>query len=61
MNEVKDLNEVQNQEKEEKGASMVEYALLAALIAIICIGGLRFLGTAISTQFSTVGSAISGG
>ena len=57
MNEVKDLNEDQSQKK-EKGASMVEYALLAALIAIICIAGLRFLGQSISKQFSTVASAV---
>ena len=43
-------------EKKEKGASLVEYALLVALIAIICIAALRFLGRQVSTQFSNIGS-----
>ncbi len=28
----------------EKGASLVEYALLLALIALVCIGALMFVG-----------------
>ena len=44
--------------KKEKGASLVEYALLVALIAVICIAAVRILGTRISTQFSTVASQV---
>ena len=44
--------------KKEDGATMVEYALLIALIAIIAIVALRFLGTSISGQFSEIGSTI---
>ncbi|QGG95476.1 Flp family type IVb pilin [Actinomarinicola tropica] len=28
----------------ERGASLVEYALLVALIAVVCIGAVAFLG-----------------
>lgn len=28
----------------EEGASLVEYALLLALIAVVCIGALQFFG-----------------
>ena len=42
----------------ERGASLVEYALLVALIAVICIVAIAFLGTAASSKFSTVGSSV---
>ncbi len=38
--------------KSEKGASLVEYALLVALIAVACIVAIRALGSKISQQFS---------
>jgi pilus assembly protein Flp/PilA len=44
----------------DRGASMVEYALLVALIAVVCIGAIQFLGTSASTSFSKTGSAITG-
>ena len=46
--------------KEERGASLVEYALLVALIAVVCIAAITFLGKAASQRFSSVGSAVSG-
>lgn len=42
----------------ERGASLVEYALLVALIAVVCILAITFLGRAASSKFSTVGSAV---
>lgn len=47
-------------EKNEKGASLVEYALLVALIAVVAIAAIRVLGTSVSRQFSTVHTNISG-
>ena len=47
---------IENNQKEEKGATMVEYALLVALIAIALIGALNLLTEDISEAFSTVGS-----
>ena len=44
--------------RDEEGASLVEYILLVALIAIICIVAIYFLGTKASSRFSTVGSAV---
>ena len=44
--------------RSERGASLVEYALLVALIAIACIGALTFLGGSASTNLSSAGSAI---
>ena len=42
----------------DDGASLVEYALLVALIAVICIAAIAFLGQSASSKFSTVGSAV---
>ncbi|MGQ0849715.1 MAG: Flp family type IVb pilin [Actinomycetota bacterium] len=42
--------------KSEKGASMVEYALLVVLIAIIAIVAIRLAGNEVSEAFSNIGS-----
>jgi pilus assembly protein Flp/PilA len=42
----------------ERGASLVEYALLVALIAIVCIAAVTFIGKSADTKFSTAGSSI---
>jgi pilus assembly protein Flp/PilA len=44
--------------RDERGASLVEYALLVALIAVICIVAIAFLGKSASSKFSSVGSAV---
>jgi pilus assembly protein Flp/PilA len=44
--------------KDEEGASMVEYALLVALIAVVVIAGALFLGNEISGKFSEVGETV---
>jgi pilus assembly protein Flp/PilA len=44
---------------EERGASLVEYALLVALIAVVCIAAISLLGGAASQKFSTVANSIS--
>jgi pilus assembly protein Flp/PilA len=48
-------------EQDEKGASMLEYALMAALIAVVCIAAVTFLGAEASKAFSTVGSSLANG
>lgn len=45
---------------DEGGASLVEYALLVALIAVVCIAAVTFLGTSDSSKFDKAGSAIGG-
>ena len=40
------------------GASLVAYALLVALIAVICIVGISVLGTSANKKFSNVGSQL---
>ena len=45
--------------RDEQGASLVEYALLVALIAVVCIVAIAFLARSASTRFSNVGSNVS--
>ncbi len=53
------INQVPNaSKKNENGASLVEYALLVALIAVVCIVAVRTLGNKASQRFSQVASAL---
>ena len=45
---------------DENGASLVEYALLLALIAVIAIGSLIFLGKSVNTTLHNTANAING-
>lgn len=46
---------------EEDGATMVEYALMVALIAVAAIGAVQGLATALSGKFTDVSTAIGTG
>ncbi len=43
---------------EEKGATMVEYALMAALIAVVCIAAVTIVGQQANITFSTIGTKL---
>lgn len=43
---------------DERGASLVEYALLVALIAVACIVAITALGNGISDKFDEVDDAL---
>jgi len=45
--------------KTDRGAAMVEYALLVALIAIVAIVALRALGTTVSDNFDEINTELS--
>jgi Flp pilus assembly pilin Flp len=45
--------------RNEAGASMVEYALVVALVAIVIIGGLAALQTAINGVLHSTGNDVS--
>src|SRR4051812_24821055 len=44
---------------DERGASMVEYGLLLALIAVIAIVAVKALGTGVSSKFNDVKNSLS--
>lgn len=39
---------------EEEGVTMVEYGLIAALIAIVCVAAITAIGTNLNTVFGTI-------
>ena len=45
--------------KAEDGPTAVEYAVMLALIIVVCIGAITTLGTNANTTFDSVGTAIS--
>ena len=44
--------------KREDGPTAVEYAVMLALIIVVCIAAITAIGTNANQTFSTVGSAI---
>ena len=46
--------------RREDGQALAEYALILALVAVVCIGALTVLGTSISDQLSAISTAIAG-
>lgn len=49
---------LKNLHKEESGQDLIEYALIAALIAVTLVAGLNGLATKIQTVFTNVGTAL---
>ncbi|MGC4081821.1 MAG: Flp family type IVb pilin [Vicinamibacterales bacterium] len=47
--------------KDEDGQDLIEYALLAALIALAAIVGMQALGGALNQKFSDVSTSLSAG
>lgn len=41
---------------DDRGASLVEYALLLALIAVVCLAAVTALGSTTSQQYSEISS-----
>lgn len=46
--------------KEEKGATMVEYALMVALIAVVSAVAVGTLGTNVLAKFNSIAGSIAG-
>jgi pilus assembly protein Flp/PilA len=42
----------------ERGASLVEYALLLALIALVCFSAVMFFGNSVSNGYKPIGSSL---
>jgi len=54
------LNSVKNFLAKEDGPTAVEYAVMLALIIVVCIAAITTLGQNANTTFTTVGSKIGG-
>jgi pilus assembly protein Flp/PilA len=42
----------------ERGATAVEYGIMVALIAVVIIGAVYLIGTALDTDFDRVGTCV---
>lgn len=52
------MNSIYNILREDDGATMVEYGIMVALIAAICIAVVATMGQNVSNAFSTVNASI---
>lgn len=47
--------------RETEGQDLIEYALLAATIAIAVTAAMGLVATALNTEFSTIAASVTGG
>lgn len=53
------FNTLRSMVSNDEGATLVEYSLVVALIAVAAIGAMTILGGKVSTLFTTMGSELS--
>ena len=49
------MNSIKRFVREEEGVTMVEYGLLAALIAVVCIAAIKLIGVNLDKVFDLIG------
>lgn len=52
------MNALKQLIKDDSGATLVEYGLVVALIAVVCVGVVTTLGTKLKTMFQNIGTDI---
>jgi pilus assembly protein Flp/PilA len=52
------LHTLKSMIRDEEGATMVEYGLLVALIALVALGAVTAVGTGLSTLFGNVATSL---
>jgi pilus assembly protein Flp/PilA len=52
------MQKIMNFLKSEEGPTAVEYAVMLALIIVVCIGAVRIIGQNTNDTFTTVGTAL---
>ena len=52
------LHTLKSMIRDEEGATMVEYGLLVALIALVALGAVKTIGTNLSTLFTSVATSL---
>jgi pilus assembly protein Flp/PilA len=53
------MNFIRKMIKSDKGATAIEYGLIAALIAVAAIAAMQNIGTSLGTTFNTVANDMS--
>jgi pilus assembly protein Flp/PilA len=44
--------------KDDAGVTAIEYGLIAALVAVVCIAAWSLLGSHLSTEFSNIATSV---
>ena len=52
------LNNLRNLFRNEAGATMVEYGLMVALIAVVCLAAVTLLGTNVRAIFNQIAAGV---
>ena len=52
------MNSIHNFVRDDSGATAIEYALIASLIAVVIISAVSLVGTKVSTVFTEIGGAL---
>lgn len=52
------MKDIEKKKNNEHGATMVEYALMVSLIAIVCIAAVQNLGNTVSERFGEVAGSM---
>jgi len=53
------IRNIKDLQKDESGATAIEYGLIAALVSVAAIGALTAMGGNLTTMFTTVSTALS--
>ena len=52
------MQSIRNLVRSEDGATAIEYALIASMIAMAIVAGVQLMGTQLSTTFVHIGNSI---
>jgi pilus assembly protein Flp/PilA len=52
------INSFKSMIRDEEGATMVEYGLLVAFIALVAVVGVKTIGTSLSGMFTAVAGSV---
>ena len=52
------MKNIRNILKSKKGATAIEYGLIAALISVVCIVAMQFVGGELNTTYGKIGDAL---
>jgi pilus assembly protein Flp/PilA len=52
------INSFKSMIRDEEGATMVEYGLLVAFIALVAVAGVKTLGGSLSSMFTAVAGSV---
>lgn len=52
------MNFIKNFMQDDDGVTAIEYGLIAALIAVVCIAAMQLIGTNLNAKFEAIAAAL---